>query len=414
MPRQSETGNVKKRCDCGRAKWSTCPHPWHVDFKAPRNHPTRPNERYRKNLDQAIGSHPRTLTEAKAEAQRACRTWLEGRDPAELQGSDLPTLAQVLTQYRARQDASPSELEQVRPILTTTVQGRPFGRWRAGEISHHTLKAFQQQRPRVAGNRNLALLRAMFNWAVVAGLVNETPFRVGGVPVVPLRKELPRSRRLQAGEEAALCAAARGLLPLIVAALETGCRLGELLSLQWAQVRFEPRAELFFPAQKTKAKTDRRVPISSALARVLEARRHDPAGEPLPSSAFVFGDELGRRRASIKTAWRLTCGRAGIRDLHFHDLRREAGSRWMDAGVPLGTIQRWLGHSNIAQTSTYLSASLGNDADDMRAFEERTGRVTQSDIFPGSTGGERSRPDQPRIKKHQQNPIVTDRSGTVH
>ena len=42
-------------------------------------------------------------------------------------------------------------------------------------------------------------------------------------------------------------------------------------------------------------------------------------------------------------------------DLHFHDLRREAGSRWLEGGVPLHTIRDWLGHTSIAQTSTYLS-----------------------------------------------------------
>lgn len=119
----------------------------------------------------------------------------------------------------------------------------------------------------------------------------------------------------------------------------------------------------------------RRVPISSTLRAVLDARRTDPAGQPLPPEEFVFGDEIGRRRQSIKTAWRLTCRRAQIDALRFHDLRREAGSRWMDAGVPLATIQRWLGHHNISQTSTYLAASLGGDADEMRTFEERIGRI---------------------------------------
>jgi len=46
----------------------------------------------------------------------------------------------------------------------------------------------------------------------------------------------------------------------------------------------------------------------------------------------------------------------------------------MDAGVPLATIQRWLGHHNISQTSTYLAASGEGDADAMRAFEDKIGR----------------------------------------
>lgn len=397
MPKISETGNVKKRCDCVRSKWGSCAHPWHVDYKAPKDHPRRAGERYRKNLDLVSKTHAASLADAKIEAKRAILAWLDGRDPAALQPGDRPTLAQLLEEYGKRPNAGTSEAEQVTPITTTIVQGRPFGEWHAADVTRRALDAFQAARPKIAGNRNLALLRAMFRWAIAAGfkfrdgdgeLVPQSPFRIGEVNVVRLAREEARTRRLQGTEETRLIEAARTLAPLVIAALETGCRRGELLSLQWQQVWFAPKAEIFLPAGKTKAKKDRRIPISSALRAVLDARRNDPAGEPLPPEAYVFGDEIGRRRQSIKTAWRLTCKRAKITDLHFHDLRREAGSRWMDAGVPLATIQRWLGHHNISQTSKYLAASLGADADDMAAYEQRIGRVTQRDIFRGSDGHE--------------------------
>jgi integrase len=48
-----------------------------------------------------------------------------------------------------------------------------------------------------------------------------------------------------------------------------------------------------------------------------------------------FGNEIGQRTRSIKIAWRLASKRAGVVDLHFHDLSREAGSRWLEGGVPL-------------------------------------------------------------------------------
>ena len=83
---------------------------------------------------------------------------------------------------------------------------------------------------------------------------------------------------------------------------------------------------------KTKAKKDRRVPISSVLRDVPLSRRHDPAGAVLAPEAYVFGDEVGRRRHAIKDAWTRVLTRAAITGLHFHDLHREAGSRWMDAG----------------------------------------------------------------------------------
>src|SRR6185436_16222883 len=111
----------------------------------------------------------------------------------------------------------------------------------------------------------------------------------------------------QGDEGERLQAHAGGLADLITAALETGCRKGELLSMQWSQVRFSPRAEIFLPAGKTKAKKDRRVPISSVLLPILQRRQLDPAGEKLPSDKYVLGDEIGRQRHSIKTAWGATC-----------------------------------------------------------------------------------------------------------
>ena len=265
-----------------------------------------------------------------------------------------------------------------------------------------------------------------------------TPFRIGHVAAVKLSREEPRTRRLHPGEDEQLMLYAAGWLrDLIIGALESGCREGELLSLQWHQVRFSPRAELFLPAQKTKAKRTAGFRSQHAPGGP-GARRRDPAGEPLPATAFVFGDEIGRRRGSFRTAWYNTVlkahghtptfiktnlsptSRAALKaiGLHFHDLRREAGSRWMDAGVPLATIQRWLGHANIAQTSTYLGASLGADDRDMRVYEERIGRVpsplTYIDKFSGLNGPQGTSTDPARIEKTQQNPIGPEPDPVLH
>ena len=81
----------------------------------------------------------------------------------------------------------------------------------------------------------------------------------------------------------------------------------------------------------------------------------------------------------------------------------------MDAGVPLATIQRWLGHANISQTSTYLGPSLGADEQDMQAFEAGMGRVppvTHCDVSEGSNGGERVADDREIFEKTEENPII--------
>ena len=86
----------------------------------------------------------------------------------------------------------------------------------------------------------------------------------------------------------------------------------------------------------------------------------------------------------------------------------------MDAGVSLGTIQRWLGHANIAQTSTYLGASMGGDEQDMRVYEERVGRVTQSDAKFSLMRHKPTSSDKPTVENAQQNLIELDPVGTIH
>lgn len=400
MPRQSGTGNVKKICGC--VKWKECAHPWYIDHREGKElHNGKVRERgLRCRLGPRVGREPIDFQDAKKEAQRAIVAWRDGLDARQLLPGDVVPLATLLERYGERPGGAAASTG---PIVRAIVNGRRFGDWRADAITREMIEAFRRQRPTIAANRDLALLRAAFNWAVLGGLVPATPFKVGTVTAVKLAREEARTRRLQPGEEdRLLLAAGGGLRDLIVAALETGCRRGELLSLQWLQVR----EDLFLPAGKTKAKKPRRVPISTVLQKVLDARRHDPAGEPLPPDAYVFGDEVGRRRHSIKTAWRLTCKRAKVDGLHFHDLRREAGSRWMDAGVPLATIQRWLGHHNISQTSTYLAASGGGDADAMKAFEQAAGRLPNIAVSTGSNGTEPIQSDKSMIENTQSNAVV--------
>lgn len=71
----------------------------------------------------------------------------------------------------------------------------------------------------------------------------------------------------------------------------------------------------------------------------------------------MVGNVIGERLDSIKTAWKATCRRAGVEDLHFHDFRREAACRWFEAGVPLHHIRDLLGHDDISTTSRLLGGA---------------------------------------------------------
>ena len=142
-------------------------------------------------------------------------------------------------------------------------------------------------------NRQLEVLRSLFNWAIKRKLYRrESPFLENGQPTITFAKEAARERRLQGDEEARLIReASPHLKALIIAALDTGMRRGELLNLQWRDV-----------VQTSKGHT----------------------------AFFVLGEPID----SVKTAWRATCRRAGIADLNFHDLRREHGAAcWREAST---------------------------------------------------------------------------------
>jgi integrase len=88
-------------------------------------------------------------------------------------------------------------------------------------------------------------------------------------------------------------------------------------------------------------------------------RRHAPDGTELPPDAYVFGNAVGEPVTKERAGdlWRVTCARAGITNLHFHDLRREFACRLMESGASAHETRDVLGHSNLTMANQYLSTS---------------------------------------------------------
>ena len=172
------------------------------------------------------------------------------------------------------------------------------------------------------------------------------------------------------------CAAANPWLQrLIITAIETGCRLGELLSLTWGDVDLT-RGEFVVTGDTNKTGQGRALPISPRLRAVLDMLKLDPSGKERPGTISCSGMRSGsrevhekgmgdgrargsRRRANVdRSRWplgRRAPGAPAI-DLHFHDLRHEAGARMLESGWPLHHVQQMLGHADVKQTSTYLNS----------------------------------------------------------
>ena len=265
-------------------------------------------------------------------------------------------------------------------VAAFEIDGGRLGDTPLAAVTGDALELFMQHlraKGRAASTRNhyVQLLTSMFKWATKKGYLGRNPITED----TDLKRSTiaRRHRRLEGDEEERLIASAYPRLQrLIVAAIETGCRVGELLSLTWADVSLD-RGWVRIRAANAKSNKYREIPISTRLRGVLEMARHDPAGREFGALHCVFGDDVGQRVDSSQKGWETAVLKAhGITprwrkdgngltaesqaayreiDLHFHDLRHEAGSRWLEAGMSLHHVKELLGHASISTTDTYLN-----------------------------------------------------------
>jgi integrase len=144
------------------------------------------------------------------------------------------------------------------------------------------------------------------------------------------------------------------LTPIVLCALNTGMRRGELLDMQWSAVDFE-RGQIAVSAATAKDREPRRVPMNSELIDVLQRWKRQSNG-----SAYVFPGRAGDRRENFKRSWRTVLKRAHITDFRFHDCRHHFASRLVMSGVDLYTVAKLLGHSNARMTERYAHLAPGH------------------------------------------------------
>jgi integrase len=139
------------------------------------------------------------------------------------------------------------------------------------------------------------------------------------------------------------------LTPLVLLALNTGLRRGELFRLQWQDVQFKRRL-LTVRGGGAKSGQTRHVPLNSEAAKVLERWKQENGG----SRTFVFMNARSTEPLNdVKKAWAVLVKKAGLLAFRFHDLRHTFASKLVMAGVDLNTVRELLGHSDIAMTLRY-------------------------------------------------------------
>lgn len=148
------------------------------------------------------------------------------------------------------------------------------------------------------------------------------------------------------------------LSPLVILAMYTGLRRGELLSLQWCDVRLDGAPEVIVRGRNAKSSQTRAVPLhDEAVSALLAWSRARFGGDSL---ALVFPGKDGGRLDNFKRSWDGIRRDAKLEGFRFHDLRHHFASELVMNGVDLFKVQRLLGHSSPTMTQRYAHLDPGN------------------------------------------------------
>lgn len=146
------------------------------------------------------------------------------------------------------------------------------------------------------------------------------------------------------------------LTPIVIVALNTGLRRGEIFGLRGADIDLV-RAQLTVRGTGAKSGQTRYVELN---AQALAALRAWPTPDP---TGYVFpGKTAGEPLDDIKTAWHGVVKAAKLKDFNFHDLRHTFASKLVMAGVDLNTVRELLGHADIQMTLRYAHLAPAHNA----------------------------------------------------
>ena len=229
-------------------------------------------------------------------------------------------------------------------------------------------------------NHDLQCLRHILYWAVNQGYLPENPLK-------RLKLEKPRRKKrpvMSLEDEARLLqAAAPHLQRIIICALDTGMRRGEILSQLWQDVDFSRRL-LYVTHSKTAGGESREIPLTKKLFELLSKERK-PEG-----LIFTFDDKPIHQ---LKTGWKAAIRRAKLRYYRFKDLRSSFNSRLIEAGVIKDVRKELMGHSRNEDTNDlYSHIELPILREAIEKLEAWVARHTRKEEIPASKPAQSTQP----------------------
>jgi integrase len=245
----------------------------------------------------------------------------------------------------------------------------------------------------------LGLLHGIFDFALRRGWVASNPCKLVEKPRAVDAD--PDIRFLDQAELDALLAAVPdddlGSVERVVylAAAMTGMRQGELLALRWMDVDWPSRrirvrrnfvrGEYGTPKSK---RSSRSVPLADVLGGELDRLYQRSAFQGDEDLVFAHPHSGGPiDRSKLLKRFKAALRRAGVRPVRFHDLRHTFGTRMAASGVPMRTLQEWMGHRDFKTTLIYADYMPSEREADLvdAAFDAGTNAGTKLSRTPANS-----------------------------
>jgi integrase len=146
------------------------------------------------------------------------------------------------------------------------------------------------------------------------------------------------------------------LRPIVLLALNTGLRRGEIFHLRWGDINLKTKW-LTVAGKTSKNKQTRQIPLNIEAMHILESWRQQCG--TATSATYVFPGIADKPLTTITTSWRSVRMLAELEDFHFHDLRHHFASRLVQSGVDLNSVRELLGHAEITMALRYAHLAPG-------------------------------------------------------
>jgi len=211
-------------------------------------------------------------------------------------------------------------------------------------------------------NHHLKRVRRLLNVAIEQGWIETNPFSRGSSLIVE-SFEVERTRIVSPEEETRLLAQCdkwrKHLKAVVIFAIETGMRRGEIQMVRWADIDFDRRL-LRVASFNTKTLKARLIPLSRRVIEVLEELQK---ASKYSRTSLVFGN------ADFKRGFNTACSRAKLADLHFHDLRHTAITRMLEKGISPPLVMKISGHTQQRTFLRYVNQSESSILDIARKLD---------------------------------------------